>query len=135
MYKRQVYLWNGAAARFGLMPAFAAGCAVEALGVAASVGLGPVAGPLIGAVLLGGTFVAITAIGLQAGRLLARAAPRRAFAFMTAAFGVGQIVGPVAAGVIAEASGSFAAPSLGAALALLLSAAIAWEIGRKKRSG
>ena len=45
---------------------------------------------------------------------------------MTAAFGTGQILGPIAAGYAADWSGSFLAPSLGAALILLVCAAIGW---------
>ena len=45
---------------------------------------------------------------------------------MTAAFGVGQIVGPLVAGVAAQASGSFFLPSIAAAIALLASGLVAW---------
>lgn len=117
-----VWLWNRVAGRIGLNAAYALACVVEAMGVTASVTLGGHVGPLIAGALLGGTFIAITALGLQAGRLLVPEAPRRIFALMTAAFGVGQIVGPVAAGIAAEYSGGFLLPSLGAAAALMFSA-------------
>jgi hypothetical protein len=81
-------------------------------------------------VLLGGTFIAVTALGLQEGRQLAPLAPRRVFALMTASFGVGQIVGPIVAGVLAEQSGSFFAPSLLAAAVLVVSGALAWSARR-----
>jgi len=127
-----VYLWTRMASRLGLTATFALGCIVEAIGVIASVSLGTVAGPLVGGILLGGTFIAITAIGLQAGRLLAPAAPRRALALMTASFGTGQILGPIAAGYLADWTGSFVVPSMGAALGLLLCAAIGYDAGRKQ---
>jgi predicted MFS family arabinose efflux permease len=117
-----VYLWSLLARRIGLARAFAAGSVVEAAGVMASVGLGGTAGPILGGALLGGTFVALTALGLQLGRLAAPDAPRRAFALMTASFGLGQIVGPVLAGFAAEATGSYLLPSAGAALALVIAA-------------
>jgi predicted MFS family arabinose efflux permease len=122
-----VWLWQKIAARIGVYAAYAAGCLLEAAGVAASVMVGGGTGPLLAAVLLGGTFIAITALGLQEGRQLAPLAPRRVFALMTASFGVGQIVGPIVAGVLAEQSGSFFAPSLLAAAVLVGSGALAWS--------
>ena len=120
-----VWLWGHAVRRIGLAKVFAAGCLVEAVGVAASVSFGGHVGPLLGGVLLGGTFIAITAYGLQLGRQLAESAPRRVLAMMTAAFGVGQIAGPIVAGVVADRTGSFTAPSIIAALVLLVAAVLA----------
>ena len=128
-----VYLWSRMVPRLGLTLTFALGCIVEALGIVASVSLGGYVGPLLGGILLGGTFIAITAIGLQAGRLLAPKAPRRALALMTASFGTGQILGPIAAGLFADWTGSFFMPSIGAAIVLLLCGAIGYDAGRKQR--
>lgn len=125
-----VWLWNRVAARLGATGAFALGCAVEAAGVLASVTLGGRAGPLLGGVLLGGTFIAVTALGLAAGRRLAGAAPRRALALMTAAFGTGQIAGPVVAGILADWTGDFRAASAAAAAVLLVSALVTLDAGR-----
>lgn len=119
-----VWLWGKFARRAGLSTAFAVGCVVEAVGVAASVSIGGYAGPLIAGVLLGGTFIAVTAFGLQLGRVMAGASPRRVLALMTAAFGLGQILGPIVAGLVAERTGSFTAPSLLAAVVLLAAALI-----------
>ncbi|MDN2582296.1 YbfB/YjiJ family MFS transporter [Aquibium sp. ELW1220] len=128
-----VWLWGKVVRRIGLTATFAVGCLVEAAGVLASVAISGPSGPVIGGILLGGTFIAITAYGLQAARQLAAAAPRRVFALMTASFGTGQIVGPILAGYGAVWSGSFAAPSAGAALALAAAAAIAWTGRRAPR--
>lgn len=117
-----VWLWNRIAARIGMFRAYAAGCAVELAGVIGSVTLGGTAGPLIGGILLGATFIGVTALGLQVSRRLASASPRRAIALMTASFGIGQIVAPVMAGYLADWTGSFFAPSLAAAAALGASA-------------
>lgn len=121
-----VFVWRIAARRFGLIATYCAGCIVEAVGVSASVAMPLPFGPLLGAALLGGTFIAITALGLQGGRMLAGASPRGVLALMTAAFGIGQILGPLAAGYLADYTGSFFIPSLGASAVLVVAALIAW---------
>lgn len=123
-------LWARLARRHGLAAVVAAGCVVEALGVMASVSIGGYAGPILAAVLLGGTFVAITSLGLQMGRTLAGDSPRRALALMTAAFGTGQIIGPLVAGWLAGTTGNYFVASALAALGLLASALLAWDSGR-----
>lgn len=125
-----VGLWAPVARRIGVVNVYVAGCLVEAVGVAASVLLPPPFGPLAGGLLLGLTFIMVTSYGLQAGRVLAGDSPRRVFATMTAAFGVGQIAGPIVAGGLADASGSYTAASLAAAAALLACGALVWPFRR-----
>jgi MFS family permease len=115
-----VVLWRLAVPRFGAVGVYLIGLLVEAAGLIATVCLPLPYAPLIGGVLLGLTFIMITAYGLQIARGLAPESPRKALAFMTAAFGVGQILGPVVAGWIAERSGSFTIPTLLAAAVLLI---------------
>ncbi|MGN6142701.1 MAG: YbfB/YjiJ family MFS transporter [Mesorhizobium sp.] len=125
-----IWLWQVVAARAGIYAAYAGACFVEVVGVVASVALGGYFGPLLASVLLGATFMAVSALGLQAGRLLAPQAPRRVVALMTTSFGIGQIVGPVVAGVLAERSGSFVLPSLLATVVLVASGLCAWDARR-----
>lgn len=120
-----VYVWEPVARRFGLAVSFCIACLVEALGVAASVLLAPPLGPLVGGILLGGTFVAITTFGLQLGGILAPRSRRKALAVMTAAFGTGQIVGPLFAGRLADVSGNYTSGSVIAALILTVAALLA----------
>jgi len=80
------------------------------------------------AALLGGTFVGLTALGLAGARRLAPANPRPVLAVMTAAFGLGQIIGPALAGSLSEQYGGFAVPSLLAAAALLVAAVIVTRV-------
>ncbi|CAN7656174.1 YbfB/YjiJ family MFS transporter [Mesorhizobium sp. LjRoot246] len=126
-----VWLWQKIAARTGLYATYALACFVEVVGVTASVAIGGHTGPLLGGVLLGGTFIAITALGLQAGRQQAPQAPRRIFALMTASFGLGQIIGPIAAGLLAQASGDFFLASIVAAAMLVVSGAVTWSAAPK----
>ncbi|MDH6267094.1 putative MFS family arabinose efflux permease [Rhizobium sp. SG_E_25_P2] len=123
-------VWRPLMQRQGLGGAYLAALTLEALGVAASVLLhGPIA-PLLGGLLLGATFMVITAYGLRLARDLAPESPRRAFSLMTAAFGLGQIAGPLTAGSVAEWTGGFTLPSLMAAGALTLAALIAFPLRR-----
>ena len=117
-----VGLWMWVSARTGIARAFALACVIEAVGIAASVLWLTIPGALLAAMLLGGTVMGITALGLIGARRLSQSDPRRTLAMMTAAFGLGQIVGPVFAGVIHDVTGSFLMPSLTAAGALLVAA-------------
>src|SRR5579871_115745 len=117
-----VAVWTSIGDRIGVIPAFALACAVEACGVAASVLWLAPAGVLLAAVFLGGTFMGITALGLIGARQLSRGDARGTLAVMTAAFGLGQIVGPAFAGMIYDATASLVVPSLVATGALLLGA-------------
>ena len=119
-----VAFWTWAARRLGLPRAFAVACVAEAIGVAASIAWGAISGALLAAILLGGTFMGITALGLVLARRLASGEPRRILALMTAAFGLGQIIGPAFAGLAYDATASFLLPSLVAVAALLIGAVL-----------
>jgi predicted MFS family arabinose efflux permease len=120
-----VALWTSVGEKIGIARAFALACGVEAVGVAASVLWLTPQGVLLAAALLGGTFMGITALGLVRARHLSQGDPRRTLAVMTAAFGFGQIVGPLFAGVVYDATGTFLVPSLTAVSALLVGALLA----------
>lgn len=124
--------WQPAVRAIGLARSYLAATLLLAFGVVGSVSLPPVAGALVGGLLLGATFMVVTAFGLQIGRNLAPASPRRAFAFMTAAFGTGQIIGPLVAGWLAEWSGSFTAPTLAAAGVLVVCVALAFPLALRR---
>jgi predicted MFS family arabinose efflux permease len=116
--------WGFVARRIGNAKAFALACLLEAAGVTASVLGSSVPTVVVSAALLGGTFMGLTALGLIEARRLSTGDPRRSLAVMTAAFGLGQILGPAIAGAMRDMTGSFTTPSLGAATALLLAAVL-----------
>jgi predicted MFS family arabinose efflux permease len=120
-----VTLWTRIARPLGIPAAFALACVVEAAGVLSSVAWQNTAGVFVAALLVGGTFMGLTALGLVGARNLATGDPRRALALITGAFGLGQIVGPAFAGIVSDLLGSFTTPSIAAAVALLVAAVLA----------
>ena len=120
-----VWFWTVLGRRIGLSAAFGIAALAEAGGVLASVAWPSSTGICAAAVLVGGTFMGLTALGLMRGRELATGDPRRVLAAMTGAFGIGQIVGPALAGVVAQFTGGFEVPSLAAAGALVAAAWLA----------
>jgi predicted MFS family arabinose efflux permease len=75
----------------------------------------------LAALCVGGTFMVITMAGIQEARRIGGAAAPRLVATMTAAFAIGQIVGPVTVPLFAALGGGTALPSIVAALALVAS--------------
>ena len=124
-----IYIWNKVAGASNARIAFALACVLQSIGVALTVLSTVPAIFLTGAALLGLTFMGMTALGLMEGRRLADAggpaAVRQMLAVLTASFGLGQVVGPWFAGQLHAVTGSFEAPSLAAAAALLVAAALA----------
>jgi hypothetical protein len=83
-----------------------------------------VAGILIAAVCVGGTFMVGTMTGLQEARIRAPLQAPRLIAAMTTAFAIGQIVGPLLVSAVAGARHGIDALLLGVAAALLGTAAL-----------
>ena len=105
--------------KFSSQLVLAIACLLLAAGVAISVlSDNPIIFP-ISAILLGGTFVGITAVGLMESSRLAINCIRQAFGYMTASFGLGQMIGPYAAGELFAISGSFFPASLLASILLM----------------
>jgi predicted MFS family arabinose efflux permease len=128
-----VSFWSGLAHRYGVLRVFALACITEAIGIVTSVVWLDIFGLLLAAVLLGGTFMGITALGLMAARALATDSERRALAKVTAAFGLGQAIGPVVAGYGFDITGSFFLPSMLAAAGLMVATILALNIDRLPR--
>ena len=128
------HLWGRLAGRIGPWRTMSAAFVLEALGVAAAVSGAHIGLVMLGGALLGGTFLAITALGLATGRQLAPDDSGATVARLTAAFGTGQILGPAIGGWLAERTGSFVVPSALAAAALLAAAVMVEVANRHRRA-
>lgn len=84
-----------------------ASACVMALGVAAPLVIGGLAGILACALLVGGTFVVATLAGVQVARVVAGGAAHVLLAAMTAAFAASQVAGPLLVSFLVERSGGF----------------------------
>jgi len=95
-----------------------------ALGVAAPIVWPTIGGIMLAAILVGGTFMVITMAAMQEARAVAGRRATHLMAAMTAAFGVGQIAGPVVATSVLSAGAGLGRALLLASLLLLVTAAL-----------
>jgi MFS family permease len=79
---------------------------------------------LVCAVCVGGTFMVVTMAGIQEARRVAPAAAPRLIAAMTAAFALGQLVGPFTVTSFSSSAADVAVPHVIAAVALVLGVAV-----------
>jgi MFS family permease len=100
---------------------------VMAFGVVIPVFSTGMAAIVTAALCVGGTFMVITMLSIQEARAVAGAGVVPLTAAMTAAFALGQILGPLAAGLLADAGLGFAGGLLLAGAVLALSAALLWR--------
>ena len=95
---------------------------VMALGVGAPLVVHGLAGILIAALCVGGSFMVVTMTGMREALQVAGAQAARLMAAMTAAFATGQILGPVFASLLIEARGGLSGALLTGCLLLATSA-------------
>jgi len=118
-----VAVWGRIGRRIGIGKAFAIACIVEAVGILGCLWPGGIGGAVLAALVLGATMMGITALGLMGARDLDPERAQRSVALMTAAFGLGQIIGPFVAGLTIDRTGGYGAAMTIAATALLVAAA------------
>ena len=129
-----VAVWGWAGRRWGNNRSFAAACVVGAAGVALSSFGDSIALLVVAAVLFGGTFMGLTAVGLIHARDLSVGDPRRSLALMTASFGFGQMIGPFVAGLLHDQLGSYLVPTLLAITAFAAAAGLALRMVPRSRA-
>lgn len=95
---------------------------VMAAGVVAPLVIPGVAGILVSALLVGGTFVTVTLAGMEEARQRYGAAARPVMAAMTSGFAVGQLAGPILIALVEKAPHGFTVVLVAAAASLVASA-------------
>jgi len=113
-------------ARLGNRPVWIVAQLVMAAGLLAPVLTPGVAGIVIAAASVGGTFMVITMTGMQEARRLAGEDPAPLIAAMTAAFAAGQVTGPALVSLIAGQPHALALSLVVAACLLVLGAILLW---------
>jgi len=120
--------------RIGNRTLWIASALAMALGVAVPVVFPGITAIMLAALLVGGTLVVITMIGIQEARVAGGPQAPKLIAAMTTAFAVGQIAGPISVSGLAHARNGFSIALLVASALLTLSAAaLYWGHSRNRR--
>ena len=113
-------LWPHLARRIGYKQALLAAYALQIAGILVSRHATSIVEVMFAAISFGGTFLGIVALTLAEGNLRMGKEAGRAAAFLTASFSVGQMLGPIIAGRLADRQDGFALPLLLAAVSVAL---------------
>jgi predicted MFS family arabinose efflux permease len=111
-----------------------AGHIAMAAGVVVPLAWHGLGGIVVSALLVGGTFLVVTMVGMQEARRVAGPQSRPLIAAMTSAFAAGQIAGPLVVSALAARGAGFAPALCIAGAVLLLSALALVPIPSQKRS-
>lgn len=123
------FFWHALRVRHGTRASLILNLSVQAAGVALPALSHTPVSYLASAFLVGGTFMGTVTIAMPAARRMAHATRFNILAGMTAAYGVGQIAGPLVANALYAGSRSFSGSLLAAAGALAVAALLcrAWN--------
>jgi len=119
--------------RFDARALWIGGHCAMALGVVMPLLLPGLAGVVAAALLVGGTFMAVTMVAMQEARRTAGTGARSLIAAMTAAFAAGQIAGPLVVSALAARGLGYASALAVAAVLLLAGAAAIAPIHPKEK--
>ncbi|MDR1528960.1 MAG: YbfB/YjiJ family MFS transporter [Burkholderiales bacterium] len=125
-------LWR-IAVRKSYLPALVLAFLVQGIGILLPVISNSIFAALSAGLLLGGTFMGITTLSLQYGITLSGKPSAHTVAVMTALYGVGQIIGPLIAGITAQGQG-FSLAFILSAISLFIAAGLLIISNIKKSS-
>ncbi|WP_417277498.1 YbfB/YjiJ family MFS transporter [Celeribacter sp.] len=126
------FLWHKLHLRLGTSRSLALNLTCQGVGVGFPLMHWPIA-YLASAVIVGGTFMGVVTIVMPAGRRLAHRVRFNILAIMTAAYGFGQIIGPLIAVEAYSLTSSFDTSLTLAVLALFAGAGLSYAVRRDKQ--
>ena len=118
------FFWHWLHMKVGTKRAMFFNLSCQAVGVVLPVLSSNLPGFLASALLVGGTFVGTVTIAMPAGKRLAHKIQFNIMASMTAAYGAGQIAGPLVAGTLVAYTHSFSLSLVSATVALVVAALV-----------
>lgn len=113
-------IWPLLARRIGNKTALLIAYGIQTVGILVSINADSIFEVLISAIAFGGTMLGIVAMTLAEGNRRLPADSRRAAAILTTCFGLGQMLGPALAGMLADIQQGFTLPLLLAAASVAL---------------
>jgi predicted MFS family arabinose efflux permease len=124
-------LWAWAASRVGFVGTLIVAYIVQAIGVVLPVLSGTEWAAALSAILFGGTFMGIVALTITYAReVVPSQQAARAIGMLTAAFGVGQVAGPLIATGLASGPKDFGPSLVAASSALFVSGLLMLAVGK-----
>jgi MFS family permease len=124
--------WDRVARRIGELQAMLAAFSLQIVGIVLPAFEVSATVLFLSAFLYGGTFIGIVSLMLTMVGKFYPTRPAKPMGRLTLSYGVAQVVAPAVAGTLAESSGSYAEPLLGAAAVMLVGIAVLWLLMRMR---
>lgn len=124
-------IWVRVAQKYGKIKMLILAFAIQILGISLPLVSPNIFGGLLGAFLFGGTFMGITTLTMQVAREMYPNQSSKIIGYLTFAYGVGQIISPLIAGILTKDTGQYEAAILFASFVLVIGI-IALFIGSKR---
>lgn len=121
------FVWHACHLRFGTRMALLANLSVQVVGVMLPIIAPNMVGYLMSALLVGGAFMGTVTIVMPVAQAISKHSGKNLIAIATLSYGVGQIIAPLIAGALYDASQSFTPALLMASMALTVGALIAYR--------
>lgn len=113
------WIWSVIAKKYSNIAALYAAYIAQMIGIILPVVFPNTIGVLAGALLFGATFMGITMLTIAEARSVFPQQSSKIIGYLTVAYGIGQIIGPIVAGVLTTRTGSYNSALLFASITLL----------------